>query len=147
MVGQFLLIALVALLGLRRRSDTRVPHGVRRVLAGIGGASILAGVVLGVRGALDLGRNLTPLPHPPPRAQLVRTGVYGRVRHPIYAGVLLAASGWTTAMASPRSLAAAGLLALWLDAKARREEAWLIARFPDYAAYRRQTRQFLPGVY
>ena len=147
MVGQFLLIALVALLGLRRGSDTRVPHGVRRVLATIGGTSILVGVVTGVRGALELGRNLTPLPHPPPRAELVRTGMYGRVRHPIYAAVMLAAFGWAIAMASPRALAAAGFLAVWLDAKARREEAWLIARFSDYAAYRTQTRRFLPGVY
>ena len=47
-------------------------------------------------------------------------------------------------LASTRAQVAAGVLAVWLDAKARREEVWLMARFGDYAAYRTQTRRFLP---
>jgi protein-S-isoprenylcysteine O-methyltransferase Ste14 len=39
------------------------------------------------------------------------------------------------------------LLGLWLDAKARREERWLVDAFPGYAAYRRRTHRFVPGIY
>jgi protein-S-isoprenylcysteine O-methyltransferase Ste14 len=38
-------------------------------------------------------------------------------------------------------------LAAVLDLKARREEAWLVVRYPGYAAYARRTRRFLPGLY
>jgi protein-S-isoprenylcysteine O-methyltransferase Ste14 len=34
-----------------------------------------------------------------------------------------------------------------LDLKARREEAWLSERYPEYAAYARHTHRFVPGVY
>jgi protein-S-isoprenylcysteine O-methyltransferase Ste14 len=40
------------------------------------------------------------------------------------------------------------LLAVLFDLKARREEAWLIERFPEYADYRARTpRRFVPWLY
>ncbi len=141
------MMAVIAIVGIRRRGDHRLPPALRRAVTLVGLAYMAMGVLAGVRGARDLGRNLTPMPHPLPGAELVETGVYRRVRHPLYAAVMLVAFGWGTAMASVRSLMAAGLLAVWLDAKARREEAWLMARFPGYAAYRARTRRFVPGVY
>jgi protein-S-isoprenylcysteine O-methyltransferase Ste14 len=57
---------------------------------------ILAIVFLG-RSLFDLGQNLTPLPHPRDEGQLVRTGIYGIVRHPMYIGVsylALAYASW-----------------------------------------------------
>jgi protein-S-isoprenylcysteine O-methyltransferase Ste14 len=56
------------------------------------GAMLLLG-----RSLLDLGQNLTPLPHPRDDGQLVQTGIYGLVRHPLYSGVIslaLAYAGW-----------------------------------------------------
>jgi protein-S-isoprenylcysteine O-methyltransferase Ste14 len=38
-------------------------------------------------------------------------------------------------------------LAVWMDLKARREEAWLLARYPGYAAYRARSRRFVPRIY
>jgi protein-S-isoprenylcysteine O-methyltransferase Ste14 len=56
------------------------------------GALLLLG-----RSLLDLGQNLTPLPHPRDDGQLVQTGIYDLVRHPLYSGVIslaLAYAGW-----------------------------------------------------
>jgi protein-S-isoprenylcysteine O-methyltransferase Ste14 len=39
------------------------------------------------------------------------------------------------------------VLLLFFDLKRRREEAWLEARFADYAAYRARTRRLIPWVY
>ena len=39
------------------------------------------------------------------------------------------------------------LVLAWFDLEARREEAWLAARHPDYAAYRTRTRKFVPFLY
>lgn len=113
----------------------------------IGLVLLAIGLMVVLRGARDLGRSLTPMPHPRRDAELVETGIYGQIRHPIYAGVILVGIGWATAMASARALLAAVLLVVWLDAKARREEAWLMAQFPGYSAYRARTRRFVPDVY
>ncbi len=106
-----------------------------------------AGVGVGLRGARDLGASLTAVPRPRDDARLVTNGIYARIRHPLYAALMLASLGWSIACLSVASLVASLLLAGWLDAKSRREEAWLAARYPDYAAYRSRTRRFLPGAY
>ena len=49
---------------------------------------------------------------------------------------------------APLGLAPTALLAVLFDLKARREEAWLIERFPEYVAYRAGTpRRFVPWLY
>lgn len=47
--------------------------------------------------ALNLGRSLTPFPRPLPGCELVTTGAYRFVRHPIYCAVLIGALGLSLA--------------------------------------------------
>ena len=63
------------------------------------------------RGLLDLGRNLTPVPRPREDAELVETGVYSLVRHPMYGALIVTAVGWGLVAASPLTLLLAGTLA------------------------------------
>ncbi len=113
----------------------------------MGVASLVTAAVVAGRGARDLGRNLTPIPRPLAEAELVQTGIYARIRHPLYAAVMLSAFGWAAFASSARALIPAAMLAIWLEAKARREEAWLLHKFPGYAAYRDRTHRFIPSVY
>ena len=112
-----------------------------------GDALIISGIVLGVAGLVGLGRNLTPLPHPREDATLVESGAYSLVRHPIYAGLALAAVGWGLLWRSPATLALAAMLLVFFDIKSRREELWLVKAFPRYADYRRRVRKLIPFVY
>ena len=122
--------------------------GAPRFAASVaGGALIFAGVALGYLGIRDLDRSLSPLPRPRDTAVLIQDGVYRRLRHPIYAAVILLAIGWGLLTASFAALALALALAVLLDLKARREEIWLRERYPGYAAYAQHTRRFVPGVY
>jgi protein-S-isoprenylcysteine O-methyltransferase Ste14 len=106
-----------------------------------------AGVLLVVLGVLSLGRSFTPLPRPHARTRLRQGGIFRLVRHPVYGGAVLVGLGWSLA-AAPLGLVPTALLAVLFDLKARREEAWLIERFPDYAAYRVRTRRrFVPWLY
>ncbi len=80
--------------------------------------------------------------------QLVRSGPYRRLRHPIYTGILMMYVG--TAVVSGSWLALAGLaMALFAyGRKIRLEEANLRIAFADeYEDYRRQSSALIPGIY
>jgi protein-S-isoprenylcysteine O-methyltransferase Ste14 len=121
--------------------------GVGRTVSTVTGLALIAGgLVLVARGRADLGRAFTPLPHPRPDADLVQTGIYARVRHPIYGGLVIAAFGWGLLTASPVTLTLAAVLLGFFELKSRREEIWLEERFPDYPAYRARTRRLIPWI-
>jgi protein-S-isoprenylcysteine O-methyltransferase Ste14 len=109
----------------------------------VGGAGFL---VVGF-GALFLGTNLTIFPYPKEDGKLTQRGVYGLVRHPMYSGVLLCALGWSLLRTSLPSLICSLVLGIFFDRKATREEAWLAAKYPDYADYRRRVRKLIPWLY
>lgn len=147
MVAQFALLALV-LFGPRRLpfaavGDMPLP-GPRALL---GALLVSGGLLLMVAAAITLGGNLTPLPYPRRSGTLVQSGVYRLVRHPIYGGLVIAAIGWAMIAGSWLTLAYALLLFALLEAKASREERWLEAKYPGYAAYRRRVRKLVPFVH
>jgi len=111
------------------------------------GVAFVGGSLLLLAGGAGLGGQLTPFPRPVDTGELREGGIYGHVRHPIYGGVLLLLLAWALA-SSPTALVACVLAAGFFDAKRRREEAWLLARYPGYPAYRgRVTRSFIPFVW
>jgi protein-S-isoprenylcysteine O-methyltransferase Ste14 len=147
-IGQFAWMGLVLLLSLPSLGGLLRPDSAVRSLGLAGGAlAILLGGGLLALGVFGLGRQVTPWPRPPVDGHLVDRGIYRRIRHPIYAGAVLLGSGWALATGSLASGGAALGLAVWMDLKARREEAWLTERFPAYAAYRSRSWRFLPGIY
>lgn len=112
------------------------------------GAAILAvGGVFGTLGLLTLGRNLSPFPRPIAGGQLVTTGIYSIVRHPIYTGLVLGTLGWSLLIGSIVGLGLTVALFVFFELKSRREEAWLAESYPDYPAYRERTKKLIPWVY
>jgi protein-S-isoprenylcysteine O-methyltransferase Ste14 len=107
----------------------------------------LGGLILIVKGLIDLGKNLTPLPYPKEDGELIQTGIYGIVRHPLYGGLILAAFGWTIFQMSLSHLVAAAILLIFFDIKANREETWLSEKYPDYSEYRQRVKKLIPGIY
>jgi protein-S-isoprenylcysteine O-methyltransferase Ste14 len=114
---------------------------------GIATALGLWACVLIIKGLLDLGSNLTPLPYPRDDGQLVQSGVYGIVRHPLYSGLIFAAFGWVVFQLSVSHLIATAILFIFFDVKARREEAWLSEKYPEYSEYRQRIKKLIPGLY
>jgi protein-S-isoprenylcysteine O-methyltransferase Ste14 len=114
---------------------------------GIAVALGLGASVLIIKGLLDLGRNLTPLPYPREDGQLVKSGVYSIVRHPLYSGLIFAAFSWVVFQVSLSHLIGAAILCTFFDAKARREEAWLTEKYSEYSDYQQRVKKLIPGVY
>lgn len=100
---QMLLIAGIGLAPAVWRRPPPAPgqRAAGTVLLGLGAA-------LGLWSARRLGAGLTPLPEPTAKARLTRRGPYAYVRHPLYSGVLLAASGWSLRQGHAGSLALTG---------------------------------------
>jgi protein-S-isoprenylcysteine O-methyltransferase Ste14 len=142
-------LALFALIGLAPLAPGQPewPSPGSLVARGLGLALGLAGFALAAAGLAGLGRNLSPLPHPTDDASLVQSGVYGLVRHPIYAGLIIGALGWALLTNSLLALGLAVALLAFFEVKSRREERALLVRFPEYADYRRRVRKFFPYVY
>jgi protein-S-isoprenylcysteine O-methyltransferase Ste14 len=108
--------------------------------------SILAMVFLG-RSLFDLGRNLTPLPHPRDEGKLVTTGVYGLVRHPMYSGVIYLALAYASWQMSWVHLVGSIVLFVFFDAKSRKEEVWLTDKFLDYVNYSSHVKKLIIWIY
>lgn len=140
---QLILTAAVALAGVPPSGLTGPPA---TVLVVIGAALIVAGGVMAFLGVQALGSSFTPNPRPLEDGELVETGIYHSVRHPIYGGWVLGALGWGVLNASIASVVLSGLLLFVLYLKSIREEAWLTDRYPAYPAYRDRTRRFFPGL-
>lgn len=79
--------------------------------------------------------------------QLIRSGPYAFVRHPIYGGMLIACVGTALVIGEWRGVLAVVLLVSAHSRKAVREERMLTREFgEEYAAYRRSTGFLLPRL-
>lgn len=146
-VGQFALLGLLIVVGLPGLR-TFLPASFIGWVGFLGGlVAIIAGAWLAARAFAALGDSLTPMPRPRDGGRLIESGIYTRLRHPIYAGLMLASLGWSILTASLAAFLVALLLAAFLDTKARREEAWLLDQYDTYASYRDRSKRFVPGIY
>jgi protein-S-isoprenylcysteine O-methyltransferase Ste14 len=116
------------------------------VLGGIGLALWAAGLGLAVWARLYIGRNwgmpMTKREHP----DLVTSGPYRYVRHPIYTGMILALLGTALATTWYALIAVAALAGVFIYS-ATREERFLAEEFPDsFPAYKARTKMLVPFV-
>jgi protein-S-isoprenylcysteine O-methyltransferase Ste14 len=145
-IGALLLVALGDRFGPRIAVDD---PGLHSLAIGIGSIFVVVGLLFVLLGIAVLrgGGSFTVLPRPVARGQLVDSGPYRLVRHPVYTGLILASGGSGLMRLSLLTLVAAGLLFVILDLKRRREESWLLERYEGYAAYRTGTKALIPWVY
>ncbi len=116
----------------------------------IGGVGIFAGVIVALMAITEHGRvnrgGPSALPTPNQSAELITSGLYKRIRHPIYTGVLLVAFGITIWHAHIVTMTATIFLVGLLTYKSLYEEELLMQQYPDYGQYRLRTGRFLPKL-
>jgi len=113
-------------------------------VAVLGTALFLGGLALAVWARVHLGRNWGMPMTTKDEPELVTSGPYSRIRHPIYSGILLAVLG-TALAASLYALIPFGALTVRFVYSARVEEQTMQREFPNaYASYRARTKMLIP---
>jgi protein-S-isoprenylcysteine O-methyltransferase Ste14 len=113
----------------------------------LGAAVTIAGLLFAVWAREHLGRNWSHSVTIKQGHELITTGPYAVVRHPIYTGILTGFLGIAIAISQVRGFLAFVLVffALWI--KLRIEEKWMRSQFGEtYATYVRQTAALVPYV-
>ena len=109
---------------------------------------LLAGLLLGLWALITIRlRNLRIVPEPAQDARITTSGPYRRIRHPMYASVLLVALGWLIAEFSFVRLGTWIVLFADLLLKLHHEESILEAAIPGYAAYKTRSYRLVPGLF
>jgi protein-S-isoprenylcysteine O-methyltransferase Ste14 len=113
----------------------------------VGAAVTAAGLLFAVWARRHIGRNWSGIVTLKKDHELVTSGPYALVRHPIYTGLVLAFAGSAVARAEWRGVLAV-VIVLWaLWRKLRVEERWMREQFGDaYEAYRRRVSALIPFV-
>jgi protein-S-isoprenylcysteine O-methyltransferase Ste14 len=137
-----LVVAPIAdLAGLPRLSPLDAPWAaVAGALVGVAGIVLTVGAQLAMGDSWRIGVDETQ------RTELVTTGVFGRVRNPIFTAMLMATVGLVVLVPNPVSVAALVVLAAALQIQVRLvEEPYLVhTHGAAYDQYRAATGRFLP---
>jgi len=111
-------------------------------------AMVFAGAAFAAWARIYMGANWSGRVAIKQDQQLIRSGPYAIVRHPIYAGLLLAVLGTAVAIGEVGCLIAFGLAVAGWRMKWRREEQFLSEHFgAQYDDYRRHVKALIPFVY
>ena len=85
----------------------------------------------------DLGRNLSPFPKPKTNSNLVTTGIYRFMRHPMYYSLIIISFGVFLTKLSIYHLCLTITLALLIKFKIILEEQYLKNKFKNYFLYKK----------
>jgi protein-S-isoprenylcysteine O-methyltransferase Ste14 len=113
---------------------------------GIGLVLFALGLGFAIWARMHIGRNWgTPMTQKD-EPELVTSGPYNLVRHPIYSGILAAGVGTAVAL-SWVWLTAVALAGVYFLYSAMVEERYMTGQFPDsYPAYKRSTKMLVPFI-
>ena len=111
----------------------------------IGAAVTAAGLLFAVWARRHIGRNWSGQVTIKSDHELVTTGPYGMVRHPIYTGLLLAFAGTALAVGEVRGLLALAIACAALWRKLKLEERYMREQFGEaYVEYTRRVAAIIP---
>jgi protein-S-isoprenylcysteine O-methyltransferase Ste14 len=106
----------------------------------------LSGILLIGISLLLLNKNLTPFPSPKQNSELIKTGVYKIIRHPIYTGLIMTTFFYALYSHSLLKIVIAIILFILFYFKSKYEEILLCDKFPEYYNYSKNTYRFFPFI-
>ena len=117
----------------------------QRWIGWLGAWLTLAGVLFAIWARITIGKEWSGEVQIKQGHQLIGSGPYAHIRHPIYTGLLIAVSGTALAVGQYRGLLGVLVIYIGFARKAKKEESFLAAQFgPAFDEHRRRTGFFLP---
>jgi protein-S-isoprenylcysteine O-methyltransferase Ste14 len=117
------------------------------VLGWMAAALTAVGIGVAIWARVFLGRNWSPRPAMKEHHELVTTGPYAYVRHPIYTGMLLAAFG-TALTGAIFGIVVFIFASMIFLSRIEKEEKIMLELFPnEYPIYQARTRRLVPFVW
>jgi protein-S-isoprenylcysteine O-methyltransferase Ste14 len=114
-------------------------------IAWLGAVLTLVGVLFAIWARYTIGREWSGEVQIKENHQLIRSGPYAHIRHPIYTGILLALAGTAVTVGEYRAILGVTLFLIGFVRKAKNEESFLASEFgPAFDEHRRHTGFFLP---
>jgi protein-S-isoprenylcysteine O-methyltransferase Ste14 len=114
----------------------------------LGAAVTVSGLLFAVWAREHLGRNWSSAVSIKQDHELITTGPYAAVRHPIYTGILGGFLGVAIALSEVRGFVVFVLMFFVFWAKLRTEEKWMRSQFAEtYAKYVHRTAALVPYVF
>lgn len=121
------------------------PYGSFSDLVSLLGLGVMGiGIAILISSFLRLGKSLTANPVPKEDGELIVSGLYSFVRHPIYTGLLVLGLGVVLDAGYWPQILILVMLFIQLHIKANFEEYLLKQKYPGYAAYAAKTPRFFP---
>jgi protein-S-isoprenylcysteine O-methyltransferase Ste14 len=140
-------IILIVLLLLRLRVLKEHATTTAPLLQGIGLAIFVPGLALAIWARIYIGRNWGMPMSRKAEPELVTTGPYRTIRHPIYTGIIFGMIGTTLAV-SLYWLIAVAVLGAYFIYSAVVEERNMAELFPStYPDYKRSTKMLIPFIF
>jgi protein-S-isoprenylcysteine O-methyltransferase Ste14 len=134
LIGTFLITGIALL----PRRELSLPLGIVSALLTLAGDGLAAVILVQLRSSFSIM---------PEARELVTSGLYRSVRHPLYLAEAIAAIGAVMQFFSPWAVILLLVQFAFLLRRICHEEAILTRTFPHYAAYAEKTARIIPGLY
>jgi protein-S-isoprenylcysteine O-methyltransferase Ste14 len=122
-----------------------LPEDIR--LAWMGAAIAFLGALFAIWARWTIGKDWSAEVQIKHGHELIRTGPYGRIRHPIYTGLLTAVAGTAIVTGQVRSILGFLIILTGFIRKAKKEESFLYEKFgPAFTEHLRHTGFFTPRL-
>ena len=134
--SQIILMAVVVLAPKRNE--------INALSALVGSLLLIASIFIFLKSKKDLAQAFYPYPEPKTGAPFITSGIYARVRHPMYLAFLLGSFGLTLIKQGFLLIVSTLLLILVLNIKYRFEDRLLSARWEEAKDYQKSIRALIP---
>ncbi len=140
--GKFLLYSQILLMGIIIFAPKQ--SAINTLWALVGTLLLIASLFIFMKSKRDLAQAFYPYPEPKTGAPFITSGIYSRVRHPMYLAFLVGSLGLVLIKQSVLLIVSTILLTLILNIKYRFEDRLLSARWNEAADYQKSVPALFP---
>lgn len=142
---QFILFALIILSAFFEHRQTNLDSIIFIKFLSI--TMLIIGVLTLLFAVISFNQNISPFPYPGKNSKLVKSGIYSKLRHPIYTSAILLFTGYTLFWSAYFTLLLCGALVILFIKKLKFEEKYLKEKFEEYENYSKNTYKIFPFIY